>query len=152
MSRDILVGIISSLVTAASILIGGNLFGIFETKANRTIAIDVGQQILEDPTLSRLLVTSLSESEAFKGPAGPKGQAGIQGEPGPKWVPSGGILLLSEGYDCPQETRALAMMNIQSRKSDVGISLSRSAATFDSTWDIGNDWDGLAYKACVFQD
>ena len=63
---------------------------------------------------------------------------------------SGGIVMFSKSSLCPDGTRELALMNILSRKSHDGISLSRSVAVEDSSWNVGNDWDGLMYRACLF--
>ncbi|MDX8348895.1 hypothetical protein SLH49_12990 [Cognatiyoonia sp. IB215446] len=145
MTRDIIVAVVSSVSTAIILFSGGQAFDLFKVELDDAIAVEVGQQILTDPLLSRRLVTTLRTEEAFIGPEGRQGPAG------PPWFPRGAIVPYERNAQCPDGSSRIANVNLQLRRNQPGYDDAVALSIENSRDDIGGSWDARVYKFCYFQ-
>ena len=85
MKTEIIVGIVSSVITAMLAVVVGIFFDLFEKKIDENVVADVADEILTDKANSRILIRILKESDEFqgrRGPEGPKGPVGQKGNDG----------------------------------------------------------------------
>jgi hypothetical protein len=89
-SRDVIVAVISSVVTALIGYVAANSLGLFEKRLTDTQLTQLGISLVDNQVTRDTLIAKMSESGKFQGPKGsegPEGPKGTKGDSGPKWTP-----------------------------------------------------------------
>ena len=87
MKREILIGVVSSLLTAFVAVVLSTGMGLFEKTLSDSQIQEVAKLVVDTDNYRQVLLGHMKNSRDFVGPPGEKGdkgEAGIQGVPGPK--------------------------------------------------------------------
>ncbi|GFE52572.1 hypothetical protein So717_43250 [Roseobacter cerasinus] len=149
--NGVLTAVISSVITAAIIFIGGRALGLYEVVADEATASEVAKQLVTNDTLSPLLLQLMANNGEFVGPQGDQGPKGETGPVGPRWLPTGGITLVANDSGCPGGSQRIANFAAQVSRSGELYRKTIPLAEADTSWDVSRNWDGLIFTACHFK-
>lgn len=79
MGKEIVVGVLSSIVTAIIMFLVGSSIGVFEKKLTNVQVAAVAGDIIENKDLRNSLILLMEKSGKFKGEKGDQGKRGEQG-------------------------------------------------------------------------
>ena len=104
MKREIIVGVLSSVITAIVMSIAAGSAGLFENKLKTTQVHEAAEELVNEH--SDVLIQKLKKNSDFikqvKGNKGDKGDPGPEGKTGPAFTISEGIVVAFHGSRCPK--------------------------------------------------